>query len=79
MKRSVCQSCGAFIYWAEQANAKKHPIDAEPVEGGTIKVVIRNGALFIVTFFDPNPTDGENRYVSHFATCPHANKHRRRR
>ena len=65
----VCSSCGAQIVWAVTAGKKKRmPLDFPPER----RFVIRN------------PDEGKtpevefvNTYVSHFATCPNAEEHRR--
>lgn len=81
---TVCKSCGATIIWIKTAAGKSMPCDAEPLTYRTNP----NGAAVIVT---PNgetlKADLEERpekatgigYISHFATCPNAATHRRRR
>jgi hypothetical protein len=75
---SKCSSCGSEIIWAKTENGKAMPLDAAPVDptkvDGTcllIDGVARFGAIDAPT--------REPRYVSHFATCPNAAKHRRKR
>lgn len=72
-----CRSCGAAIIWAETANGKRMPVDAEPV--------IPKG-LFVLTeqtdrSMPPLATSAASLSVprlfqSHFATCPNADEHR---
>lgn len=62
-----CKSCGAKIEWFKMATTgRPMPVDAEP-----LKVIV------------PTGTAGEGKvvtaYVSHFATCPDAAEHRKRR
>lgn len=54
------------------------PIDAEPVDNGNITLT-RDGCCIVHggTMFD-NPPAGR-RYVSHFATCPNARSHRKKK
>ncbi len=68
-----CQSCGARILWITlitkdaqgKETRKRHPVDA----AGIVQRVVLNG----------DRTEGAVRWtaVSHFATCPNADKHRR--
>lgn len=80
-----CRSCGAAIRWAHTANGRTMPIDAEPTPDGNVtytgrpvtndRGVTRPGVRVEGTapLFD----DGEPRYTSHFATCPHADDWRK--
>lgn len=83
LKSSKCRSCDRPIVWTATEHGKKMPVDLEPVEttAGPGLFVLRpnkGGAprSIAVTpgFFDGNP---EPAYVSHFATCPHADRWRR--
>jgi len=63
-----CSSCGAEIVWTLTAAGKRMPVDAKPEK----RIAIR-----------PNPADPltplsrvVDVFVSHFATCPHADRHR---
>lgn len=58
-----CRSCKAPIVWMWTKNNRKAPVDAESVG-------IKDDRL---TEFDPK------RHVSHFATCPFAKRHRKKR
>lgn len=73
-----CRSCDAEVVWAKTQAGRKMPLDAQPVEGWSDLrglFVLRDGvALGAVT---AAPRAGEPVYRSHFATCPHANQHRR--
>ena len=69
-----CRSCGAPVVWTVTHNGKRMPVDAEPVEGGNIRLR-RDGGSVVAEypgrehpglFDDPDRA----RYVSHFATCP---------
>lgn len=64
-----CKSCGAAIVWAKTCErGKSMPLDAQMVIGGNVKLT--EGVAVVV-----RPGDGD--HVSHFATCPNANKHRK--
>jgi len=80
-----CRSCGASITWAWTLNGKRMPIDAEPVEDGNLEIAARNDEGEPVVRYlsggDRNPLPGFDlvpRYVSHFATCPNAQDHRKK-
>jgi hypothetical protein len=78
---SRCRSCQAPILWARTERTKAMPVDAEPYTGDDPRglFVLRrpNGMapLAIAVPFGAFP--GEPLYRSHFATCPHADEHRR--
>ena len=76
-----CRSCQAPIVWAVTANEKRMPVDAEPVPDGNLILTSDDPPRVIMhvlgqasLFDEPDPP----RYVSHFATCPHADRHRRK-
>lgn len=70
---SLCRSCGNPIIWTVTANGKKMPVDRDPV-GGT----------FVLVYDELDPSTAprslsEDVHLSHFATCPNADQHRRSR
>jgi hypothetical protein len=78
---SECRSCGALVRWAVMPGGKRMPLDADPSPEGTIAlhsdgvqaaVLSRKDLTFL------NAEERERLYVSHFATCPNAARHRRR-
>lgn len=77
-ERARCASCHAEIIWTRtSASGSLMPVDAEPVEGGNIKIVdgvshVMKGDLF-------EPMVGGPSYVSHFVTCPNREQHRRKK
>ena len=80
---SRCKSCGAEIIWIKMVGTGKlMPCDAAPISYKTVLPGIRD-AMALVTkdgrvtrgLFDPDSK--QIGYVSHFATCPNANNHRR--
>lgn len=76
-----CRSCDAPIFYAlSTANQRPMPIDTMPVENGN--VIVRQGKLTTKLYAKVDTAkanDGEERFTSHFATCPQANEWRRDR
>jgi len=77
----LCLSCHAPVVWAQTERGKRIPIDREPRPDGNLvllgDILAGQGTLF-AAIFDPIRHTGKTRFVSHFATCPHAGEHRRR-
>lgn len=78
MTPAKCKSCGAAIFWTKhKLSGRRNPVDAEPSPGGNLWLTkTATGELLN----ESAPADGDkrrNRWVSHFATCPDAKKHRR--
>ena len=80
-----CRSCDATVLWAiVQKGGKRIPLDPDPVERGNIAIVGERedqyGTSPLVAYVQPDALPGmsEPRYVTHFATCPHADKHRKK-
>lgn len=72
-----CRSCGAPIRWVKTMHGRNHPIDAMPVPDGDW--VLRPSAMgTLMVRYTLIQGDAE-RYTSHFATCPNADRHRRPR
>lgn len=76
-----CRSCGRDIWWATTPGNSLIPLDAQPHPAGNLAVHReRNGDLIARPLKgDEEPRSDERRGISHFATCPNANAHRRRR
>lgn len=74
---STCRSCGAEIRWVRSATTgKPMPLDPEKVKGGNVEVIVKLGETeetAKILWRDPERV----AYVSHFATCPNAAKHRK--
>jgi hypothetical protein len=66
-RAAECRTCHATVFWITTANDRKMPVDCE-VDGGMQPSRNAGGR---------GAVDG--RGVSHFATCPYANAHRRPR
>lgn len=69
---SACRSCGAEIRWERTHAGKPIPLDPEPRADGNLS--IRDDGRVVSSSGFPAEAP---RYVTHFATCPHANQHRR--
>ena len=75
---SFCRTCEAAIVWARTASGKRVPLDAEPREDGNVYVDDNGVAVYLTRDeLERFPPPAESRFVSHFATCPHAEEHRR--
>lgn len=77
--RPTCISCDAPLRWVKSANGKPMPLNREPAEKDDPRGVI---AIETNLFGDTvglvvGPTHGT--HISHFATCPNADTHRRPR
>jgi hypothetical protein len=81
---AICRSCGAEIFWLRLAptdknpNPRVNPIDAVPHPEGNL-VIDRRRELF--RFASGNEKElqkyhGKKLYISHFETCPNADRHR---
>lgn len=78
-----CRTCKAEIRWAVTEQGRPIPLDLEPVPDGNIRLAAAHAlggmARAIVV---PEQRRGElagELYRPHFASCPHADQHRRRR
>ena len=72
---AFCKSCGAKFDWYQVAETGKWmPVDSEPSPDGNVRIdVVANKASVV------EPGSHHVLYLSHFATCPKAGEHRRRR
>jgi hypothetical protein len=76
-----CKSCGARIQWWKTENGKNMPVDDpcpywSPDLQGNLVVKINNQPAMVVSV----PKDSHlhvQATVSHFATCPNADHHRK--
>ena len=81
---SKCRSCGAEIIWIKTFSGKKMPVDAAivnffPDPEGKELFVMENGAVVHGIKALPGEVHYYPGHISHFATCPNADQHRRRR
>jgi hypothetical protein len=85
----VCRSCGAEIEWAITPNGKRIPLDKLPVEDGNILVSMRTDLpplaiaqtqkeIEVLRSQAVHTGQPHTLFKSHFATCPNANKHRKK-
>lgn len=85
MSTDSCFSCRAPIQWARTERGNRIPLDpienltqgnlietGETIDGEQVMRVIAPGSMEDALHTGP-------RFVSHFATCPHADRHRRSR
>lgn len=80
---SACRSCGAAILWARTKNGKAMPLDAEPTPEGNVVltgevVPSARGAVPICEVLAGPDLFGAPLRMPHHATCPQADKWRRR-
>lgn len=77
---NTCSSCGAKILWAKTPSWRTIPIDAEPSPEGNIRLGGEPGNRYATILSGEQAASvrgfGEKLYVTHFATCPNAAKHR---
>lgn len=83
---ATCRSCGAEIRWIKTRNGKNMPVDPEEyyvLEGAVtenrqaITFVSGDGRIIRGVTVRPENPLGEICYISHFATCPYADQHRK--
>lgn len=75
-----CKSCGATIIWVQTESGKGMPCDAKPIPyredpAGSLTLITSEGK---VVKAKPDATSDTFGYVSHFATCPHADAWRKK-
>lgn len=75
---ATCRSCQAPIVWAE-IGGKRIPLDAQPVDGGNLAVRREAGGRLVARPItaDHPPLPDEHAGITHFATCPNADRHRK--
>ena len=84
MRITSCRACGADIVFIKSFAGKTIPCNAEPISyvekaGGDLKIVTPNGEVISGSIPDnPQKATGIG-YISHFATCPEADKFRKPR
>ena len=83
-KAARCRTCGAKIIWIKTTSGKSMPCDWRPVyyrkgepEAGEEAVTLVTPRGEIVRGVQ-DWTAHDYGYTSHFATCPDANRHRKR-
>lgn len=67
------------MIWAAAGPGKAMPVDPEPVEGGNLELVAGGSQLVPrVRVVPAGERAGRVLHTSHFVTCPHAGRWRRR-
>lgn len=81
---STCRSCGQQIVWVRTPNGKNMPCNTALINyvkdpEGKERIVTPEGNVITgrSAGVSANEADGSG-YISHFATCPNAARHRRR-
>ena len=78
---SACSSCGAEVMWViTEASNKRMPVNPQMVMGGNVVVVDKGDSRTpVVRVLKKAEIDPERAaYVSHFATCESADRHRKK-
>ncbi len=79
---ATCNSCGSPVQWATTDTGKQMPVDVAPADTGNVRVYrddwgkVRSHTLKQDELQAARDA-GEPLYLSHFATCPNAKRHRR--
>lgn len=76
-----CKSCQQVIRWKKTQAGKAIPLDPDPSEKGNIAIA-NNGDAVILNqqeIEDYNLRGSGLLYVCHFATCPYAHVHRKKK
>ena len=78
---SKCRSCGAEIKFIKLKSGKWNPVDTQKrtlIKGeGNEVLVAENGEIITGRFASIEEGANAVGYISHFATCPNANSHRK--
>lgn len=78
MRTSACSSCGAPVVWVAMATGRSAPLNADPVPNGNVELDPAGGARVLGKVdAEARRLAGVELYLSHFATCPNAARHRR--
>ena len=78
----LCSSCMAQIKWIKTFGGKNMPVDPEQIyfqEGGEEIFVTDGGAVIHGTRCGKEQINARTWYISHFATCPNADMHRKKK
>lgn len=78
-----CKSCGAEIVWIKMKSGKSMPCNPDQVvywqnARGSETIVTPNGEVVKASLTGFAGAETGVGYISHFATCPDAEMHRRR-
>ena len=72
-----CRSCGAEMLFVVTVNQKVMPVDADPSPKGNVR--LREGGCQVLAgeALEQARAAGERLYLSHFASCEFAARHRK--
>lgn len=76
---SSCRSCGAPVRWVETTSGRRMPLDPTPNAKGNVYLEpgVPTATVFGNLQADARKALAGRLYLSHFATCPDADDHRR--
>lgn len=74
-----CSKCGAMIHILRTVNDRRSPVDAVPVLVKLVDVVEGTNLLYNAAGRNMRLDVGEVGFISHFATCPHADDFRKKK
>lgn len=78
-RTAPCKSCSAPVVWCITERGNDMPVDAAPAAGGNLAVEPRELGRPFARVVDAKHAFGrKDLHTSHFATCPHAGRWRRR-
>lgn len=81
MPEQRCKSCGEEIIWCKTEKGKPMPVDMAPDAGGNL-IILPDGTVAVLKGNDLaiwRTKKGYALHTSHFATCPNAAKHRKKK
>ena len=73
-----CKGCGKPIVWIGKIPCDPEQIIYRQEKKGNLRVVTPNGEVLSAVLSDDPSTATGVGYISHFATCPQADRFRRR-
>lgn len=80
--RKRCTSCHARVIWTWTDEATRMPVDDGPAPNGNVLLMRYETRIVAAVLSDKEArrrrAKGIPLYLSHFATCPNAERHRRR-
>lgn len=78
--RSTCTSCKERIIFATTAGGAEMPVNPDPSDAGNVVIRQDESGAYKARISAPGMSlePGETRHKPHFATCPHAKKHRKK-
>lgn len=80
-----CRSCGQLVVWIRTRGGKNMPCDPQMLTyrqsaTGKERIVTTAGDVVSAEVVESGAADSTGiGYISHFATCPNAARHRKRR